>query len=62
MIILGGLAIAFILQACGSAQPAIIYDGKERSVEQVEEMLSDRLESENPDFDYNVSITEEQDN
>lgn len=56
-VIIGGLALVLLLQGCG-AIPAIQYQGKERPVEEVEEMISDYLESENPDLEFDVSITE----
>lgn len=57
-VIIGGILVSFGLQGCSSL-PAIQYQGKERPVSEVEEMLSDYLESENPDLEFNVSITED---
>jgi hypothetical protein len=56
-VIIGGLALVFMLQGCG-AIPAIQYQGKERPIEEVEEMIADYLESENPDLEFDVNITE----
>lgn len=58
MVIIGGLLVAFTLQACSGAIQSIQYEGKERPIETVEEMISDRLESENPDLEFDVQITE----
>ncbi len=58
MVIIGGLFVAFALQGCAGAIPASQYQGKERPVEEVEEMISDYLESENPDLEFDVTITE----
>jgi hypothetical protein len=57
-IIVAGILVSIGLQGCSSL-PAIKYQGKERPVEEVEEMLSDYLESENPDLEFNVSITQD---
>jgi hypothetical protein len=57
-IIVGGILVSFGLQGC-TAMQEIQYQGKTRPVAEVEEMLSDYLESENPDLDFSVSITED---
>jgi hypothetical protein len=56
-IIVGGLLISFALQGCSGLQE-IQYQGKQRQIEDVEEMLADYLESENPDLDFEVNITQ----
>lgn len=61
MVIIGGLILVALLQSCSGAIQAIHYQGKERPIEEVEEMLSDYLESENPDLEFNVQISEEVD-
>lgn len=58
MVIIGGLLLAFTLQGCAGSIQAIQYQGKERPIEQVEEMIADYLESENPDLEFDVQITE----
>jgi hypothetical protein len=62
MVIFGGISLAMILHGCGSVNQSITYEQKVRPIQEVEEMLSDRLESENPNLDFNVTITEEIDN
>lgn len=56
-IIVGGLILSFALHGCSSVQE-IQYQGKQRQVSDVEEMLADYLESENPDLDFEVNITQ----
>jgi len=57
--ILSGLLGIFVLLAACGTQPAIQWKTQTRSIEQVEEMISDELESENPDLEFNVTITDE---
>ena len=57
-VIVAGILVSFGLQGCTGVQE-IEYQGKTRPVAEVEEMLSDYLESENPDLEFNVSITED---
>lgn len=57
IIVLAGFALVAVLHGCSGIQ-AIQYEGKERGIEEVEEMISDRLESENPDLEFDVTITE----
>lgn len=47
------------LTACAPSQ--IIYENKLQPIQTVEEILSNKLEVENPDKDINVTITEETD-
>jgi hypothetical protein len=59
VLVLSSLLIVFIaLQGCGASIQAIQYQGKERPIEEVEEMISDYLESENPDLEFDIQITE----
>jgi hypothetical protein len=58
MVIIGGLLLSFALQGCAGTIQSINYQGKERPVEEVEEMISDYLESENPDLEFDIQITE----
>jgi hypothetical protein len=51
-----GLLITGLLSACGTIQE-LYYQGKTRPINEVEEMLSDYIESENPNLDVNVEIT-----
>lgn len=53
-----GLMTAGLLSGCGTIQE-LQYQGKTRPINDVEEMLSDYLESENPNMDLNVEITQE---
>jgi hypothetical protein len=55
-----GLLTAGLLTGCGTIQN-LHYQGKDRPVDEVEEMLSDYLESENPNMDLNVEITQDVD-
>ena len=61
LIVIGGLALSVLLNACSSAEPAIQYEGKIRNSAEVEEMIADLLESQNPDLEFNVSIEEASD-
>lgn len=57
-----GVLIAFLtlLGVAGcAAEERIIYQDKERPVSEVEEIISDQLEQENPSLDLDVSIQEE---
>lgn len=58
MVIIGGLLFVVLMNAC-SAAPAIQYNGKERPIDEVEEMIADSLESENPSLDFTVEIQDE---
>lgn len=53
-----GLVLAG-LTGCMSTE--IMYEGKLQPIQTVEEILSNKLEVENPDLDINVNITEETD-
>jgi hypothetical protein len=55
-----GLMTAGLLSGCGMIQE-LQYQGKTRPKAEVEEMLSDYLESENPNMDLNVEITQDVD-
>lgn len=59
-IVIGGILVSIGLQGCTGLQE-INYQGKLRPVNEVEEMLSDYLESENPDLEFSVSITQDTD-
>jgi len=48
------LALSIALGGCGIQ--SIVYDGKERPLDEVEEIIADKLEVENPDLDLDVSI------
>lgn len=52
-----GLIVSALLAGCGVQE--LQYQGKVRPVDEVEEMLSDYLESENPQMDLNVEITQD---
>lgn len=43
----------------GCEESTIIYQGEERPVSEVEEIISDQLEVENPGLDLEVNIFEE---
>lgn len=46
-----------LLTAC--EEGTMVYQGEERPVSEVEEIIADQLEVENPDLDLEVSIFEE---
>lgn len=50
---------AAILSACSMQEAELNYDGKLRPVSEVEEIIADKLEVENPDLDLEISIYEE---
>jgi hypothetical protein len=58
---LAGLAAssALLFSLSGCEPSPIIYDGQERSVTEVEEIIADKLEVENPGLDLEVNIYEE---
>ncbi|QFR56271.1 hypothetical protein PPK15_gp58 [Bacillus phage 000TH010] len=60
-IILGIAGVFTAVALTGCSESTMIYKGKERPVSEVEEMISDQLEVDNPDMDLDVSITEETD-
>lgn len=53
------LAGTATLSAC--TPPTIQYNGKQQQVQDVEEIIADQLEVENPNLDIEVSITEQTD-
>jgi len=55
-----GLIAANLLSGCTTIS-SLNYQGKERPLDEIEEMLSDYLESENPNYSLNVEITEDVD-
>lgn len=60
LILISLLAISVgIIQGCSSARPAIQYDGQQRPVEEVEEIIADKLEVENPNLDLEVQVYQE---
>jgi ABC-type oligopeptide transport system substrate-binding subunit len=57
IILLTLLLASLLLAACEESQ--IHYDGQLRPMSEVEEIISDKLEVENPHLDLEVSIFEE---
>lgn len=53
------LSISFLLAAC--EEKKITYQETKMTVSEAEERIADQLEVENPDYDLEVSITEESD-
>ncbi len=52
--------ITAILAGCGNLKESeIYYDGQLRPISQVEEIIADKLEVENPEFDLEVNVYEE---
>jgi outer membrane murein-binding lipoprotein Lpp len=58
--ILVGAAALSITLLVGCSEGTIMYENKERSVEEVEEIIADKLEVENPSEDLEVDIYAEQ--
>jgi hypothetical protein len=58
-ILLTLLSLSILLSACEFEEDQIIYDGQLRPLSQVEEIIADKLEVENPELDLEVSIFEE---
>lgn len=58
---IGVLLLGFIavLGLVGCEEQEIIYQDKLRPVSQVEEIISDQLEIENPELDLEVNISQE---
>lgn len=54
------IAIVAIIWGYGGGE--IKYKGKLRPITEVEEIIADELEVENPDMDIEVNISEERDN
>ncbi len=59
--ILGVLAIVGVVLGGCNRSAEIQFQGQLRTEEEVEEMLADMIESENPDLDIEVDIYEEVD-
>jgi hypothetical protein len=53
------IALIVIALITGCSRDPIIYDGKLQEIEVVEEIISDKLEVDNPSKDLEVTITEE---
>lgn len=51
------LLIAVLLSGC--SEGTIYFEGNQRPVDDVEEIIADKLEVENPDLDLEVDIYEE---
>lgn len=61
VVVLGGIGLSIALTGCGEAM-ILKYNDEEYNVYDLEEKLSDELESQNPQYeDLDVSITEETD-
>jgi len=58
LVIIGLLATAS-LAACEFGEETIMYEGKERTVSEVEEIIADKLEVENPELDLEIDLYEE---
>jgi hypothetical protein len=60
-ILLTLLAVSLLISACSGEfqEDQINYDGQLRPVSQVEEIIADKLEVENPELDLEISIFEE---
>ena len=56
---LGVLMVLSVGLLAGCEEAEIMYDDKLRPVSEVEEIMADKLEVDNPDLDLEVSITEE---
>ncbi|MED4914348.1 hypothetical protein [Parageobacillus thermoglucosidasius] len=56
------LVLLIVALLAGCEEGKIYYKGKLRPVSEVEEIIADQLEVENPDLDLEVSIFEESEN
>lgn len=54
-----GLVLLVTVGLVGCAPSQLNFEGKKRSISEIEDIISDRLESENPGLDLEVSIVEE---
>lgn len=57
MCIMVGLALLLLASGCGPER--LIFEGKERPVHEIEDIISDRLEAENPGYDLDADVYEE---
>ena len=48
-----------IISLSGCIDDGIVYNGKKRPVDEVEEIIEDKLEAQNPSLDLEVDIIEE---
>ncbi|MEK4381151.1 hypothetical protein NSS70_04435 [Aeribacillus sp. FSL K6-2848] len=55
------LALFSVAALAGCEETKIYYEGELRPVSEVEEIIADQLEVENPDLDLEVGIFEESD-
>lgn len=55
------VVLGSVVLAAGCSDKPIVYEGEKRPVSEVEEIISDKLEVENPSLDLEVNIVEEQD-
>jgi len=59
--ILTFVALLLVVILAGCEERKIYYEGKLRPVSDVEEIIADQLEVENPNLDLDVNISEESD-
>jgi hypothetical protein len=57
--LLGLLSLALIGLLVGCEEGTMIYEDKERPISEVEEIIADELEVENPEMDLMVDIAHE---
>lgn len=60
-IILSGSLVLLTIGLVGCAPAKLTYEGKKRPVSEIEDIVSDKLESENPGYDLEISVYEEAD-
>jgi len=53
------IAAILVLAAC--SRPTIVYEGKERPASEVEDIMGDKLEVENPGLDIEVRLSVDSD-
>lgn len=58
LVILATMAVACDIQL---EEPTLVYHDKERPISQIEEIIADELEAENPELDLEIQIDEETD-
>ena len=62
-LVLTGLLVVGVIPTIlsGCTENTIVYEGKQVKTSTVEEIISDKLEVENPDLDLEINITQKAD-
>lgn len=59
LLITWGVLLIGVTSLAGCEEPTIKFEGEEHPMTEVEDIISDRLESENPGMDIDMDIYEE---